>query len=127
MNELDTDEPLPDEDEFRELGSRPIPEIIAELMHVVLVNTCGAGSDALSVSQFMQWATSDAPGNEYRFCGIFGMAGKVWITEPRWYVTGPNPEEMLSRTNAEWLNGAERSANDLLDNLRAEYVAGRIR
>lgn len=71
---------------------RPISEKLAEDIFKVLVNTCECHE--MVREQFMNWALGDGPGNEFRFGGIFGMAGKIWLEFDRIRVSGPNHSEL---------------------------------
>lgn len=124
MKELDTDDPLPDKDEFRKLGYKPLSDAAAHAIYLILVNVCGA--PLAYQDQFMYWATENGPGDEYRFCGIFGMAGKIWIKRDKWYVSGPNNDEMR-HFDKQYMDDAESRANGFLNQVRDKYVAGHLR
>jgi len=85
------------------MGVLPYPESVertdfmldtqANNIYLILQDECNA--PPYSKDDFILWATDPGrTGNEFRFCGVFGMAVKVWITREKIYVTGMNEEEM---------------------------------
>ncbi len=100
--------------------NRPIGKRFAEKVWQILEDECGAGEE--SASDFVWWANdSNSMGREYRFCGIFGMAGKIWIGPANIRVTGPNRKEYeaMGKKRRDELKQAENRANELLDELCA--------
>lgn len=65
----------------------------ANNIYLILEEECNA--PPCSKDDFILWATDPGrTGNEWRFTGVFGIAGKVWITREKIYATGLNEEGM---------------------------------
>lgn len=100
---------------------RPITGELADQIFDILVQECDAND--MGRDEFISWATSDSPGKEYRFGGMFGMAGKVWLErESANYpnglrVSGPNHQELAEMSNPDELVAAVEAANSRLAKL----------
>lgn len=91
---------------------KPISGELAEKIYDILVETCGAHK--MGRDQFIRWATDDSPGNEYRFGGVFGMAGKIWLEYDRVRVSGPNDQELKEAHNPDEQQAALKAATEKL-------------
>jgi hypothetical protein len=90
----------------------PISQQKAEKVWGILADVCGAKSFK---NEFIQWATNpNRAGNEFRFGGISGMAGKVWIEPDGIRVSGPNDVELKQVHNPDELVQKIRTANLML-------------
>lgn len=96
---------------------RPISEELANQLYDILVEECQAHEGGKEM--FVVWATSDYPGNEYRFGGIFGMAGKIWLEHDGVRISGPNHRELEDAYNSEELEAAVKNGNRRIQELLA--------
>jgi hypothetical protein len=96
---------------------RPIDGELAGKIFDILVQECAANE--MGRDQFIQWATDENSGlgREYRFGGKFGMAGKIWLDDDEFRVSGYNDEELKLRPNADELLAAIDTANTQLSEL----------
>lgn len=83
----------------------------------ILEEECGASTT--DRESFVIWAAElkTTSSKEFRFCGVFGMAGKVWVERDRTYVTGLNFDEMLRLETEDErvrLRSCESKANERL-------------
>ena len=99
---------------------KPISEELANSLYDILVNVCRA-SDQLR-DQFINWATNTDHGREYRFGGMFGMAGKIWLEYKGVRISGPNPDEANASSE---LEEAEKEANRQVTFLTTGYQVDR--
>ena len=97
---------------------KPISEQLANQLFDILVEECQ--TNELGREQFVCWATEDGPGREYRFCGMFGMAGKIWLEHDRVRISGPNHKELAEAHNGLELEAAEKAANARIKTLLEE-------
>lgn len=88
--------------------TRPITEELAHKLYDILVDYEAAEGmrDA-----FVHWAMGDDSGREWRFSGIFGMAGKIWLERDGIRVSGPNVVELAWAGNSIELASALEEAN----------------
>lgn len=100
---------------------RPIEGELADKIFDILVQECEANENGRD--QFICWATEDGPGKEYRFFGILGMAGKIWLERgdanyPNGLrVSGYNEKELSEKPNADELKAVVKAANTRLKDL----------
>lgn len=99
---------------------RPIKGELADQIYDILVQECDANE--MGRDQFICWATSDpqkdGPGKEYRFFGMFGLAGKIWLESDDLRVSGYNQKELSEKPNPAELKAAVQAANKRLKTLK---------
>lgn len=69
-----------------------IPSSICNQIFDILVAHAGAHEDDRT-SFVRYYSTSDERPSEYRCCHKWGLAGKFWWNDNRFYVSGPGPNE----------------------------------
>jgi hypothetical protein len=95
---------------------RPIEGDLADKIFDILVQECDANENGRD--QFIHWATEDdGSSKEYRFFGMFGMAGKIWLERDGIRVSGYNHAELAEKPNADELKAAVEAANKRLTEL----------
>ena len=91
---------------------KPLPEQFANSVFKVLVDTCRCHPSLRE--EFVRWATDPKPDRDFRFGGMFGMAGKIWLEVDGIRVSGPNRFELDEANNRDELELAVEQANKQL-------------
>lgn len=94
---------------------RPITGELADKIYDILVQECDANE--MGRDQFIIWATESAVSKEYRFFGMFGLAGKIWFESDGLRVSGYNQKELSDKPNSAELKAAVQAANERLKTL----------